>query len=94
MSKFQIVALKPLAGISKTTQRPYNMLAVSGIFTNDDGTVHLGEVAFMDRPGYPLPTNLVVGQTYVPVVAANSRQGKLQFEITALQLSQPLKAAA
>lgn len=92
--KFQIVALKPLAGISKTTQRPYNMLAASGILTNDDGTLLLGEVAFMDRPGFPLPTNLVPGQTYVPVLSASSRQGKLQFEISALQLASPLKAAA
>lgn len=85
MSKFQVVSLKPMEGISKEKQRPYKMLIVSGIFTNDDGTVELGEVVFMERVGHPLPVHLAAGKHYKPVVSASSRSGRLQFEISALE---------
>ena len=91
--KFQVVALKPLAGISKTSGKPYNMLAVSGILTDDDGVIHLGEVAFMDRADAPIPNNLVLGQSYSPVIGAGSRQGKLGFEIKSLSPFVAAKAA-
>lgn len=86
MSKFQVVSLKPLEGIAKESKRPYKMLVVSGIFTNDDGTVELGEAVFMERlPAHPLPTGLEPGKTYQPVISASSRQGRLQFEIVELK---------
>lgn len=94
MPKFQVVSLKPMEGISKEKQRPYKMLIVSGIFTNDDGSVELGEVVFMDRPTAPIPTHLKPGASYTPVVSASSRQGRLQFEITELQALSPVSKAA
>lgn len=85
MPKFQIVSTKPMSGISKASQRPYSMLIVSGILTNDDGTVELGEVVFMERTGHPMPTHLVAGKSYTPLITGSARQGKLQFEITELR---------
>lgn len=85
MSKFQVVSLKPMEGISKEKQRPYKMLIVSGILTNEDGTIELGEVVFMERTGHPIPTHLVPGKSYTPVVSGSSRQGRLQFEISELK---------
>lgn len=91
MSKFQVVSLKPMAGISKQSQKPYNMLIVSGVLTNDDGTVELGEVVFMEGAGRPLPLGLQPGQTYSPVVTGRARQGRLSFEISELR---PIAAGA
>jgi hypothetical protein len=84
MAKFQVVSTKPMSGISKASQRPYSMLIVSGILSNDDGTIELGEVVFMERTGHPMPTHLVPGKSYTPVISGSARQGKLQFEITEL----------
>jgi len=83
--KFQVVSLKPMEGVGKESKRPYKMLICSGIYTNADGTVELGEVVFMERAGHPIPTHLKPGQSYVPVVSASSRQGRLQFEIVELK---------
>lgn len=94
MSKFQVVNLKPMAGISKGTQRPYNMLIVSGIFTNPDGVMEVGEVVFMEGANRPLPGHLRAGESYVPTVSARSRDGKLQFEITDLKPVASVKVAA
>lgn len=89
--KFQVVGLKPMEGIAKESKRPYKMLIVSGIYTNADGTLALGEVIFMERTDAPIPTYLKPGESYIPVVAASARQGRLQFEITELK---PIAAAA
>lgn len=95
MSKFQVVNLKPLEGKAKAPpHRDYKMLIVSGIFTGDDGVIELGEISFMDRPGYPIPTHLVPGQMYTPTVGASSRDGKLTFQISELKALSPVKAAA
>jgi hypothetical protein len=97
MAKFQAVSVKPMAGIGKQSNRPYNMLIVSGILTNDDGTVELGEVTFMEGAGRPLPV-VVPGRSYQPVIAGRTRQGKIQFEIVELRAeaaaSSPVKVAA
>jgi hypothetical protein len=91
MSKFQVVSLKPMSGIAKTSGKPYVMLIVTGLFTNDDGTMEVGEVIFMEGVGRPLPTGLMPGQTYTPVIEARSRQGRLTFEIGELK---PIVVAA
>lgn len=91
-AKFQVVNFKDLSGVAKVSGRPYVMRIVSGLFTNEDGQVEIGEVAFMQGENRPLPT-VAAGQSYIPVVAASSRQGKLQFEITELKPI-PVKAAA
>lgn len=85
MAKVQVVSLKPMEGIGKESKKPYKMLIVSGIFTNDDGSVELGELVFMERANAPLPVGLVPGQSYTPVVAASSRQGRLQLEVVELK---------
>lgn len=90
MPKFQVVNIKPMSGTAKSSGKPYSMLIVSGIFTNDDGTMEVGEVVFMEGVGRPLPTHLQPGQAYTPTVGARSRDGKLSFEITELK---PLIAA-
>lgn len=97
MPKVQVVSLKPMEGISKEKQRPYKMLIVGCLFTNDDGTVEMGEIVFMDRPTAPIPTHLVPGQSYTPLISASSRQGRLQFEISELKpmvQPKPVPAAA
>ena len=86
MSKFQIVNMKSLSGISKNNF-PYEMLICSGIFTGDDGTVELGEITFMKSPTRPLPEGLQVGKVYEPKITAYSKDGKLNFSITELVLS-------
>lgn len=97
MSKFQVVSLKPMSGIGKESKKPYVMLIVSGVLTNDDGTVELGEVMFMEGPGRPIPTNIQPGQTYTPIISGRARQGRLSFEISELRpvaaSSKPLAAA-
>ena len=94
MFRFQVVNFKVLEGIAKSSQRPYKMMAVSGIVTNADGTMEVGEVVFMERQGFPLPTHLKPGSMYEPVVNARSRDGKLTFEIAELKAVAPVKAAA
>lgn len=94
MSKFQVISLKPMSGIGKTSNRPYVMLIVTGIFTNDSGTMEVGEISFIEGAGRPLPTGLQAGQTYTPVVEARSRQGKLTFEIVDLKPIVAAKVAA
>lgn len=86
MSQFQVVSLKPMAGTAKGSGRPYSMLIVTGILTNDDGTVEVGEIVFMESlsRGVKLPMHLQPGAKYTPVVSGSARQGKLQFEITEL----------
>lgn len=93
MAKFQAVSVKSMAGIGKASGKPYNMLIVSGILTNDDGTVELGEVTFMEGAGRPLPT-VIPSRSYTPVIAGRTRQGKIQFEIVELRAEVPMKAAA
>lgn len=88
--KFQVINLKPMSGLSKTSQKPYNMLIVSGIFTNADGTMEVGETIFMEGNNRPLPV-LIPGKAYVPVVGARVREGKLSFEITELKPMQDQK---
>lgn len=90
MPKFQIVSMKNLSGLSRERKVPYNMLVCGGVFTNDDGTCELGEITFMEGTGRPLPV-LQVGQSYTPVIGAQSRQGKLEFRINELK---PIAPAA
>lgn len=98
MSKFQVINMKSLEGVAKASGKPYKMLIVSGIFTNADGTMEVGEVNFMEGVGRPLPTHLKPGASYLPTVGARVRDGKLSFEITELKemvpASKPLAAAA
>jgi hypothetical protein len=82
MSKFQVLKIVPRAGISSKNQKPYNMLIVSGLHTDDLGQVEMGEVIFMEGQNSKIPNNLVPGQTYTPVISASSRDGKLSFGIT------------
>lgn len=93
--KFQVVNLKPMSGNAKSSGKPYNMLIVSGIFTNPDGTMEVGETIFMEGVNRPLPA-LTPGKAYVPVLGARSREGKLSFEIVDLKPFQEaaIKAAA
>lgn len=94
MAKFQIVNMKKLEGNAKASGRPYKMLIVAGLFTGDDGVVEMGEVSFMERENYPIPTHLVPGQTYAPTIAASARDGKLQFQISELKaLNASVKSA-
>ena len=95
MPRFQVVSLKPLSGIAKQSQRPYEMLVAAGVFTGDDGVCEVGEITFMKREGHPLPA-LAVGQSYTPTIGASSRDGKLQFQITELKpvVAGSVKAAA
>lgn len=79
-----------MSGIGKQSQKPYSMLICSGIFTNEDGTMEVGEMSFMEGVNRPLPTHLVPGQAYTPVLGCRARDGKLSFEITELK---PLVAA-
>lgn len=98
MPKFQVINMKALEGNAKASGKPYKMLIVSGIFTNDDGTMEVGEVNFMDSPATPLPNYLKPGASYLPTVGARVRDGKLTFQITDLKevvaSAKPLAAAA
>lgn len=87
---FQAVTIKPLSGKSKAGN-DYSMLIVAGIFTSEQGVVEMGEISFMlgrDRTVFP---DVKPGQKYTPVIAAQSRDGKLEFKVTDLK---PLAVAA
>ena len=84
VAKFQAVTVKDLEGTAKVSGRPYKMRIVGGMFTSEDGVVELGEVSFMQGENRPLPT-VVPGQTYLPVIGASSRDGKLSFQIQELK---------
>jgi hypothetical protein len=98
--KFQVVSVKLLQGTAKQSGRPYKMLAVSGIHTDANGEMIVGEIVFMERQDAPLPGNLKPGETYRPVMSCRSKDGRLQFEISALESLQadakpaPLRTAA
>lgn len=85
MAKFQVINMKALEGTAKASGKPYKMLIVSGIFTNIDGTMEVGEINFMEGANRPLPTHLKPGASYVPTVGASVRDGKLTFGITELK---------
>lgn len=86
--KFQVIKLTPRSGVKEG--RAWELLAVGGVYTGDDGVVEMGEVMFMKRDDRPIP-ELAVGQSYLPVISASARDGKLQFQITELK---PLPAAS
>lgn len=91
MSTFQVVNTKQMAGTAKASGNAYNMMIVSGIFTSDDGVCEVGEITFMlgrERQQFPA---LEQGKRYTPIIAARSRQGKLEFVIADLK---PVAAAA
>jgi hypothetical protein len=75
MARFQVITLRPYAGVSKAGNS-YTSLTVGGITTNDDGTVVLGEDFFMASDRYPLPKNLVIGSSYTLVHGVRVRDGK------------------
>lgn len=83
-AKFQAVTVKDLSGNAKASGKPYVMRIVGGLFTSEDGVVEMGEVTFMQGTDRPLPT-VVPGQSYLPVIGASSREGKLTFTITELR---------
>lgn len=94
MSSFQIVRLEPRAGIAKASQRPYNMLIVKGIFTNDDGVVDTAELVFMENTTRKLPV-LKAGATYTPHVAMYiNREGKLTAAVEELIPVQSIQKVA
>lgn len=83
--KFQVVSTKLLSGNAKASGRPYRMLALSGIYTDSHGEMTVGECVFMERDNAPLPTYVKAGDVYRPVIGCRAVNGKLQFEITALE---------
>lgn len=90
MSTFQVVRLEPRAGIARVSQRPYNMLIVKGIFTNDEGVVDTAELVFMENQNRKLPV-LTCGLTYEPVIAMYVKSdGKLTASVESLL---PIKVA-
>lgn len=93
MPVVQVVTVKLMEGLARETKRPYKMLIVGVLYTGDDGVVEMGEITFMERAsaGVFLPMHLKAGQKYTPVMGAQVRSGKLQFEIAELR---PIEAAA
>lgn len=84
MSKLQVVSVTPKAGIAKGTQKPYSMLIVDGIFTNDEGAMSTCEIAFFADSGRSAP-QLIAGQIYEPVIKVGvSRDKKLTAYIESL----------
>lgn len=90
MSRFQVLKATPRAGISAKNSKPYNMLILSGLHTDDAGNVEMGEVVFMEGLNSKLPSNVVVGQSYSPNIVARSRDGRLSFEIGSLTPFKPV----
>jgi len=83
-SRFQVLKVKPMSGTSKTGN-PYSMLIVSGVHTDSEGVIEVGEIIFMKSADRPLPANIVVGATYEPILGAYARDGKLSFQISSLK---------
>lgn len=82
---FNVIAISNKAGMSKAN-RPYAMTIVQGVFTNDDGEMNVCEFTFFAENGRQTP-NLVVGQTYVPVIKVGvSRDKKLAAYVDDLVL--------
>lgn len=82
--RFQCVSVTPKAGISKATNKPYSMLVVDGILTDEQGVMKTCEVTFFSDNSRQAPT-LVPGQHYVPVIQVGvSRDKKLTAFIETL----------
>lgn len=89
--KFQCIAVTPKAGIAKGSNKPYSMLIVDGIFTDENGVMSTAEIAFFVEPSRPAPS-VVPGQSYEPVVKVGvNRDKKLTAYIETLV---PIRAAA
>jgi hypothetical protein len=84
MARIQVAGLTPYAGIGKESGKPFNMLRVKVVATDSDGNIEVGELAFFERNGHPLP-RLVVGQSYEPVIGFESVKGNLTPRITDLR---------
>lgn len=84
MPTIQIASATPYAGIGKASGKPYNMLRVKAIITDDNGQVELGELAFFQQGNNPLPT-AIVGQKYEPLITFESNKGNLEPRITGLK---------
>jgi len=83
MPRIQVVSVTPFAGIGKVSNKPFNMLRVKCVVTDDQGNVELGELAFFQQQDRPLPS-VKVGGVYEPVVSFEAEKGNLVARITGL----------
>lgn len=65
--KVHVISVTQKAGIAKGTNKPYSMLIVDGIYTDDDGQMKTCEYAIFAESGRPAPT-IISGRDYTPVV--------------------------
>lgn len=83
MPRIQVIEAKPFAGIGKVSQKPFNMLRIKCVVTDDQGQVEIGELAFFQQQDRPLPV-VKSGGVYEPVVSFESNKGSLEARITGL----------
>lgn len=79
MPKFQVVSVKPLSGRSDSG-RDWSMMIYSGVLTNDDGSMEVGEVSMMLRDGQAAP-QVKPGESYTPIFGARAQKGKLVVSV-------------
>lgn len=65
--KLHVISVTPKSGIAKGSNKPYAMLIVDGIYTDDDGQMKTCEFAIFMEADRPAPS-IVVGKDYVPVM--------------------------
>lgn len=65
--KLHVINVTHKTGIAKGSQRPYAMMIIDGIFTDDDGQMKTCELPIFVESDRPAPS-IVVGKDYTPVM--------------------------
>lgn len=73
----QVMGVRRNSGISKEKNRPWKMVAYSGVLTESNGNVGVGEIAIFESDTRPAPS-LEVGKTYSLNYDTYLSQGKIK----------------
>lgn len=73
----QVMGVSRRSGISKEKQRPWKMVAYSGVLTESNGNVGVGEIVIFESDTRPAQ-NLEVGKTYSLSYDTYLSQGKIK----------------
>jgi hypothetical protein len=73
---FQVMGLRPHSGISKAG-KPFKFYAFSGLLTDAEGQVSVGEVVIFEGENRPIP-KVELGKTYDLSYTSRVRQGKIE----------------
>lgn len=73
---FQVLGVRRHAGVSQNG-KPWKMVAFSGVHTEPNGNVGVGEVVIFESDAYPAP-QVEIGKSYHLTYGSRLRQGKVE----------------